>query len=124
MRYEFDIYRKPALTNELIKPHYCIPPDTIASIFKGFLARATRISCQKCFRTEIEYLTDIFCENGPERKTLQNKTNNFQKKARNINNNNDINNTNKKQTINLSLDTKNWTKNQKMLIESSISNGP
>ena len=109
MRYEFDNYRKPALTNELIKPHYCIPPDTIASIFKGFLARATKISCQKCFRTEIEYLTDIFCENGHERKTLQNKTNNFEKKTRNINNNNDISNTNKKQTINLSLDTKNWT---------------
>ena len=107
MRYEFDIYRQPALTNELIKPHYCIPPDTIASIFKGFLARTTKICSEKGLRTEVEYLTDIFCENGHERKTFQNIINSFEKKTRSINNNNDINNTNKKQTINLSLDTKN-----------------
>ena len=42
-RYEFDVHRKPALTNVQIKPHSCIPPDTITSIFKGFLARASKI---------------------------------------------------------------------------------
>ena len=70
-RYEFDVHRKPALTNVQIKPHSCIPPDTITSIFKGFLARATKICSEKYLREEIEYLTDIFCENGHDRKTLQ-----------------------------------------------------
>ena len=46
-RYEFDVHRKSALTNVQIKPHSCIPPDTIASIFKGFLARATKICPEK-----------------------------------------------------------------------------
>ena len=43
-RYEFDVHCKGALTNVQIKPHSCIPPDTITSIFKWFLARATKIS--------------------------------------------------------------------------------
>ena len=48
-----------------------MPPDTITSIFKEFLARATKICSEKYLREEIEYLTDIFCENGHGRKTLQ-----------------------------------------------------
>ena len=60
-RYEFDINRKPALTNVQIKPHYCIPPDTITSMFKGFLVRACKVCSEKYLRAEIEYLTvDIF----------------------------------------------------------------
>ena len=64
-RYEFDVHCKPALTNVQIKPHSCIPPGTITSIFKQeFLARATKICSEKYLRAEIEYLTDMFCENG------------------------------------------------------------
>ena len=70
-RYECDVHRKPALMNVQIKPHSCIPPDTIISIFKGFLARATKIYTEKYLREEIKYLTDIFCENRHDRKTLQ-----------------------------------------------------
>ena len=51
-------------------------------------------------REEIEYLTDIFCENGHDRKTLQKIINSFEKKTRGTNNNN--NNTNKKQTVTIS----------------------
>ena len=69
-RYEFDVHRKPALTNVQIKPHSCIPPDTITSIFKGFLARATKICSEKYLRTEIEYLIEIFCENGHDKKII------------------------------------------------------
>ena len=76
-RYEFDVHRKPALTNVQIKPHSCIPPDTITSMFKGFLARATNICSEKYLRAEIEYLTNIFCENGNDTKTLQKIINNF-----------------------------------------------
>ena len=57
--YEFDVHREPALTNVQIKPHSCILPDTITSIFKGFLARATKICSEKYLRAEIEYLTDF-----------------------------------------------------------------
>ena len=48
-------------------------------------------------REEIGYLTDIFCENGHDRKTLQKIINSFEKKIRgtsNNNNNNDNNNNN------------------------------
>ena len=46
---------------------------------------------------EIEYLTNIFCENRHHRKTLQKIINSFENKTRGTNNNN--NNTNKKQTV-------------------------
>ena len=98
-RYEFDVHRKPALTNVQIKPHSCIPPDTITSIFKGFLARATKICSEKYLREEIEYLTDIFCENGHDRKTLQKIINSFEKKTRSTNNNNNNSNTNKNKQL-------------------------
>ena len=107
--------------NIQIKPHSCIPPDTIISIFKGFLARATKICSENYLREEIEYLTDIFCENEHDRKTLQKIINNVEKKTRGTNNNNNDNNnnnnTNKKQTIGYQkldqhLGTKNRTKNQ------------
>ena len=101
-RYEFDVHRKAALANVRSKPHSCIPSDAITSIFKGFLARATRICSEKYLRAEIEYLTDIFCENGHDRKTLktlQRIINSFENKTRSTNNNNNNNNTNKKQTI-------------------------
>ena len=74
------------------------PHDEITRIFKGFLAGAIKIYSEKCLRVEIEYLTDIFCENGRDRKTLQKIVNNFEKKTRSINNANN-NNTAKKQTI-------------------------
>ena len=72
--------------------------DTITSTFKGFLARATKICSEKYLREEIEYLADIFCENGQDRKTLLKIINNFEKKTHSTNNNNS-NNTDKKHTI-------------------------
>ena len=47
-------------------------------------------------REEIEYLTDIFCENGHDTKTLQKI---IEKKTRGTNNNNNNNDINKKQTV-------------------------
>ena len=48
--YEFDAHRKPALTNVQIKPDSCISSGKISSIFKGFLARATKILFPKIFQ--------------------------------------------------------------------------
>ena len=47
-------------------------------------------------------MTDIFCENGFDQETLQKIINNFGKKTRSIDNN-DNNKTDKKQTITFSL---------------------
>ena len=82
--------------NVQIKPHFCIPPDTITGIFKGFLEGASKICSEKYLGAEKEYLTDIFCENGHDRKTLQKIINSFEKKTRGSNNNDNKNNTNKK----------------------------
>ena len=54
---------------------------------------------EKYLRVEIEYLTDIFCGNGHDRRTLKTINNDFEKKTRTTNNTttNNNNNTNKKQ---------------------------
>ena len=57
-------------------------------------------------RAETEYLTDIICENGHDRKTLQKIINSFEKKTRGTNttttnnNNNDNNNNNNNNNTN------------------------
>ena len=79
--------------NVQIKPHFCIPPDTITGIFKGFLEGASKICSEKYLGAEKGYLTD---RNGHDRKTLQKMINSFEKKTRGSNNNNNKNNTNKK----------------------------
>ena len=61
--------------------------------------RASKICSDKYLREEKDYLTDIFCENGHDRKILQKIINSFAKKTHGTNNNN--NNTNRKQTANL-----------------------
>ena len=76
--------------------------NIIISIFKGFLARATKICSEKHLRAETDYLTDMFCKSKYDRKILQ--------KIITTNNNNN-NNTDKKNNY-LILDTKNRTKNK------------
>ena len=86
--------------NVQIKPHFCIPPDTITGIFKGFLEGASKICSEKYLGAEIEYPTDILCEIEHNRKILQKMINSFEKKTRDSNNNNNNkNNANKKQII-------------------------
>ena len=87
-RYEFDAHRKPALMNAQIKQHFCIRSDKITSIFKLFLARPTKVCSKIYLRAGIEYLTDMFCENEYDQKTLQKIINNFEKKTRSLNNTN------------------------------------
>ena len=86
--------------NVQIKPHFCIPPDTITGIFKGFIEGASKICSEKYLGAEIEYPTDILCEIEHNRKILQKMINSFEKKTRDSNNNNNNkNNANKKQII-------------------------
>ena len=58
------------------------------------LSLFTKICSEKHLREEIEYPTDIFCENGHDRKTLQNMINSFEKETRGTNNNNNDSNNN------------------------------
>ena len=60
-------------------------------------------------REEIEYLTDIFCENGHDKRTLPKIINSFEKKTRGTNNNNNNNNNSNK-------NNKNTNKNQTVAI--------
>ena len=66
------VYRKPSNTNVTIKPHSCQHPDTYKGIFKAELCRAYRL-CSSAEKTqkEIRYVTDLFEDNGFNRKELE-----------------------------------------------------
>ena len=75
--YDFKIFRKPAITNIQIKSNSNMAPNVSVSGFKGFLSRAYKI-CSECYiDEEIQFLIDVFTENGYERKTLEKITRNY-----------------------------------------------
>ena len=69
--YEFQIFRKEAITNVQIKPNSSINPTIINGVFKGFLVRATRICSPQFLQDEINFLINVFVENGHDRSKLQ-----------------------------------------------------
>ena len=70
-QYDFNVYRKEAITNVQIKPQSCINPRTAQGVFKGFLARAYRLCSPTHLNEEIQFLIDVFVENGHSRKHLE-----------------------------------------------------
>ena len=70
-KYEFNVYRKDAITNVQIKPNSSINPKTFNGVFKGFLVRATRICSPKYLEDELKFLVDVFAENGHNRLMLE-----------------------------------------------------
>ena len=52
-------------------------PNASVSIFKGFLSRAYKICSEHYIDEEIQFLIDVFAENGYERKTLEKITKNY-----------------------------------------------
>ena len=62
--YDFAVYRKPIITNVQIKPHSNIFPKKAMRVFKGFLSRATDIFSENYLAQEIEFLINVFAENG------------------------------------------------------------
>ena len=68
--YEFNIFRKDAITNVQIKPHSSINPNIVKSVFKGFLSRAKNICSLQHLTEEIDLLVEIFTENGHDRDML------------------------------------------------------
>ena len=70
--YEFKVFRKDAITNVQIKPNSSINPNIInGAVFKGFLVRATRTCSPQFLQDEINFLINVFVENGHERSKLQ-----------------------------------------------------
>ena len=61
-KYQFEVYRKPTITNVQVKrkSNMCLLPLA----FKGVLSQAFSICSQKCLDKEMTYLIDIFTENG------------------------------------------------------------
>ena len=69
--YEFNVFRKEAITNVQIKPNSSIDPRILEGVFKGFLSRAKRICSEKYLKDEIAFLINIFVENGHNRTYLE-----------------------------------------------------
>ena len=46
-------------------------PNVSVSVFKGFLSRTYKICSERYIDEEIQFLIDVFTENGYERKTLE-----------------------------------------------------
>ena len=69
--YEFKVYRKDAISNVQIKPTSSVDPKIIKGVFKGFLSRAYKTCSEKYLEAEINFLIDIFVENGYTRDSLK-----------------------------------------------------
>lgn len=70
-RYTFEVFRKDAITNVMIKPQSYINPRITDGVFKGFLARAHRLCSPDKLQEEIRFLIAVFVENGHSRVRLQ-----------------------------------------------------
>ena len=69
-KYEFKIHRKNPITNVQIKPHSYVNPALIRGIFKGFVSRAKKLCSEKYLDDELNFLVDMFVENGYDRNDL------------------------------------------------------
>lgn len=86
--YSFKIHRKEAITNIQLKPNSCHDNKTKVNVFKGFLHRAKSICSKEYLQDEINFLINVFEENGYNRKTLENiVTNHNISKPKSTNNN-------------------------------------
>ena len=52
-------------------------PNVSVSAFKGFLSRSYKICSERYIDEKIQFLIDVFTENGYERKTLEEITKNY-----------------------------------------------
>ena len=68
--YDFLIHRKDAITNIQIKPESCHDDKIKDGVFKGFISRAKSVCSTKYIKQEIEFITNVFVENGYERTKL------------------------------------------------------
>ena len=62
--FDFAVYCKPAITNVQIKPHSKLCSNIAMGVFKGFLSRALHICSENYLAQEIDFLINVFAENG------------------------------------------------------------
>ena len=70
-KYEFAIFRKNAITNVQLKPSSAHDPKVLRGVFKGFVDRAFSICSDNRIDEELEFLIDVFEENGYQRRHLK-----------------------------------------------------
>ena len=64
-----------------IKPNSNIAPHIAMGVFKGFLSQAYKICTEKHLQSEIDFLIDIFTENGHNRNKLTNIATEYLRKS-------------------------------------------
>ncbi|XP_065664788.1 uncharacterized protein LOC136086419 [Hydra vulgaris] len=74
-KYKFKVYRKDAMTNLQIKPHSNHDPKILNGISNGYIQRAYTICSENHFKDEINFLIQVFTENGYDEKMLKGKLN-------------------------------------------------
>ena len=67
---ELNFIEKNAITNVQIKSHSYVNPAVIRGIFKGFVSRAKKLCSEKYLDEELNFLVDMFVENGHNRNHL------------------------------------------------------
>ena len=81
-RYEFDVFRKEAIRNVQVKPESSHDPRVLRGVFKSFIDRALKICSPNFFNKEIEFLIEVFTENGYQRSSLKKMANEVIEKSR------------------------------------------
>ena len=77
------VYRKPSNTNIAIKPQSCQDPKTAISAFKGELCRCHRLSSSpELARKSIEFVLDLYEDNGHDREKLKKIADEYQPPSR------------------------------------------
>ena len=54
----------------MMKPNSCVDPKMVEGVFEGFLARVWRICSPHHVYDEVEFLINVFVENGLTRSSL------------------------------------------------------
>ena len=84
-----------------IKPNSNIAPHIAMGVFKGFLSRTYNIWTEKHLQSEIDFLINIFTENGHNRNTLTNIATEYLRNINKPKSNDQNNNKNTKNIIKL-----------------------
>jgi hypothetical protein len=79
-KYDFNIFRKKAITNVQVKPNSSHDPKILRGIFKGFLHRAHKICSEQYVSSEVDFLVNVFVENGYDERTLRKLANEVENK--------------------------------------------
>ena len=68
--YDFQIFRKEAITNVQINPHSSHDPKILQGVFQGYMHRAFTLCSDKYLEQELKFLKEVFVENGYSEQSL------------------------------------------------------